>query len=287
MARGLKAWYEVFENVIWKMETYDNVFEFPKEYTIDNFWIIKGNTNSVWMRSAPISTSKIVILIGRLLVLLWGIIFLCYFYKYTNPIIWSCNNWNTYKQIYGWKVLWEAFNLKFWVVTIGVPALLIYSKLLIHSSTLKTDAEIEFENSLISNIKANIFDKNMWNGQPEYRYYADVLLSSLEQGVTTKGNKYFKSIIIDTKKQNFYKFNHIYDNPNNTIEITELTHRDTLLNYLNNVLLNHNRLDTKHYIIRIIKPINYPRSTIRYKIKCHICLRYIINEFFEREIFKI
>ena len=39
MARGLKAWYEVFEMAIWQMETKDNVFDFSPEYTINNFWM--------------------------------------------------------------------------------------------------------------------------------------------------------------------------------------------------------------------------------------------------------
>lgn len=78
MARGLKAWYEVYEMAIWRMETYKNEFKYPREYLINNFWTVKESSCCLkkwFMDSKPFSPSKIVILIGWLLVIIWAIAF--------------------------------------------------------------------------------------------------------------------------------------------------------------------------------------------------------------------
>lgn len=75
MARGLKAWYEVYESAIWEIETYKNEFKYPRKYLINNFWSVKESDcclKRLVTDSKPISPSKIVILIGCLLVTIWG-----------------------------------------------------------------------------------------------------------------------------------------------------------------------------------------------------------------------
>lgn len=74
MARGLKAWYEVYENAIWDIESNSNTFSFDRRYTIDNYWSVKTNGFNPF-DSARYSPSKIVILIGHLLSFAWLIAF--------------------------------------------------------------------------------------------------------------------------------------------------------------------------------------------------------------------
>ena len=80
MARGMKAWYEVFEMAIWNMEN-DNALKMPKDnkYKIEKFWRIK-DSRVVWQKAffgaESNSPSKIVILIGRLLCFVWFFAFM-------------------------------------------------------------------------------------------------------------------------------------------------------------------------------------------------------------------
>lgn len=89
MARGLKAWYEVYEMAIWNIETYKNEFQYPQDYLINNFWTIKESRN--WITSAkPYSPSKIVILIGWLLVIIWGGALLYSIIRFSIPTLKCC-----------------------------------------------------------------------------------------------------------------------------------------------------------------------------------------------------
>lgn len=78
MAKSLKCWYEVFENAIWEMESYANVFNFDSKYLIHNYWTTKEQENNL---SSP---SKIVIHISILLIIFWtcAIIFSLFFVKH-------------------------------------------------------------------------------------------------------------------------------------------------------------------------------------------------------------
>ena len=70
MAQGLKAWYEVYENAIWDIEEKDNILNFDKKYTIENYWCVKDGRCRLF-KSKRYSSSKIVILIGRLMSFVW------------------------------------------------------------------------------------------------------------------------------------------------------------------------------------------------------------------------
>ena len=131
MARGLKAWYEVYEMAIWRIESQDNVFDYPHNYTIDNFWVIKETKNRCQksvMSSASFSPSKIVILIGRLLTIIWFSVLCTYSYNKFN-----CEFYFDITKPNGWFFL-----------TIGLTLIVIYlAKFLVQSSTLLTDGEKE------------------------------------------------------------------------------------------------------------------------------------------------
>ncbi|MBR4326806.1 MAG: hypothetical protein IKP73_14910, partial [Bacteroidales bacterium] len=91
MARGLKAWYEVYENAVWDLESKSNVFKFDRQYTIENYWNVKTNGLRPF-NSDRISPSRIVILIGRLMALSWS----------SSLIVWlwnlcGCTWFETYK----------------------------------------------------------------------------------------------------------------------------------------------------------------------------------------------
>lgn len=70
MTKASKAWFEVYENVIWELESLNNEFGYDSKYLIHNYW----NTKDGERISSP---SKIVIAIGALLIGFW-IIALCF-----------------------------------------------------------------------------------------------------------------------------------------------------------------------------------------------------------------
>lgn len=75
MARASKAWFEVFENVIWHIEDVLNKLKRNRDLLIHNYWSIKREKH--WycprnlFRAKPFSPSKIVIGIGWNLISLW------------------------------------------------------------------------------------------------------------------------------------------------------------------------------------------------------------------------
>lgn len=70
MAQGLKAWYEVFEIAIWDIESHHNIFNFPPNYTIGNYWYVDENKTS-----KPFSPSALVMSIGWCMMIFWGVVF--------------------------------------------------------------------------------------------------------------------------------------------------------------------------------------------------------------------
>lgn len=64
MVNASKAWYEVYENAIWEIESLRNDFGFSPNFLIHNFWSSKdGNRKQ--------SPSKLVLLIGYMLFVIW------------------------------------------------------------------------------------------------------------------------------------------------------------------------------------------------------------------------
>lgn len=126
MARGLKAWYEVYESAIWDMESKHNVFEFKRNYTIENYWGLKTNGYSSFS-SDRLSPSKIVILIGHLLRIIWFIAYCsCLFISFDCilPIQTQHNIFWTY--LIGWvfyfgmlSVFLERYKIKHYIIIVG------------------------------------------------------------------------------------------------------------------------------------------------------------------------
>lgn len=75
MARASKAWFEVFENVIWQIDSVSQDDTIDDKYLIHNYWSIKRE-DKWWkpknlFRSRPFSPSGIVIGIGWNLIVIW------------------------------------------------------------------------------------------------------------------------------------------------------------------------------------------------------------------------
>jgi len=77
MAKGSKAWYEVYEIKICEIEKEEDL-EIEKEYTMGGMekktWE-GADTNLMTNKAGQYSVSKLNILIGRFLMIIWGIIF--------------------------------------------------------------------------------------------------------------------------------------------------------------------------------------------------------------------
>ena len=135
MARGLKAWYEVYETAIWDIESFKNEFNYPHQFTIDNYWGLKRSDCFIqrwFFDSKPFSPSKIVILIGWLLVIVWFIALVF------SILSWLCNTGVICCLIpccSGCK-FWINWIFAFIIVD-GLIGLLLIIRVMIISSTLR------------------------------------------------------------------------------------------------------------------------------------------------------
>lgn len=149
MARGMKAWFEVFENALWKMDK-DNVFKLPNnnEYNIENFWRLKDNLfvfQKAFFGAESNSPSKIVILIGRILCFIWSVAFLWALLSAYNII-----SAFTFVE-FSWWIL----------IPLVISAVLIYfSHFCIQGSVLLSDGEIEVKKLIETQIDTIIKEKN-------------------------------------------------------------------------------------------------------------------------------
>ena len=152
MARGMKAWFEVFEMAIWQMDR-DNVFKLPEDniYKIENFWRIK-DSRFVWQKAffgaESNSPSKIVILIGRLLCLVWFFAFL-----------WALNSY--YNLTFSFSSSAPFLNNIWYFGILFISCVFIlFIHFFIQSSTLLSDGEAEVKKHIETQIHAVIREKN-------------------------------------------------------------------------------------------------------------------------------
>lgn len=142
MARGLKAWYEVYECAIWDLESKNNEFKFERKYTIENYWSIKNN--GVWFLNAGrISPSRIVILIGHLMSCAWGISFLIWLWKKCN-----CTFGETNIPV-----------LSFWGIIIGGVIIISVCYLVVHTTTLRNSEEEMYYREIRNDLNAKDFQQ--------------------------------------------------------------------------------------------------------------------------------
>lgn len=89
MAKGSKAWYEVYEIKICEIEKEEDL-EIEKEYTMGGMekktWE-GADTNLMTNKAGQYSVSKLNILIGRFLMIIWGSIFIIHYVA----IVWGLN----------------------------------------------------------------------------------------------------------------------------------------------------------------------------------------------------
>lgn len=124
MARGLKAWYEVYETAVWDLESKSNVFDFDRRYTIENYWSVKTNGFRLF-NSDRISPSRIVILIGRLMSCTWCVSFLIWLFKCCN-----CTFFDTSRPV-----------LSFWGIIIGCVVIMWICYCSVKTTTLRDKKE--------------------------------------------------------------------------------------------------------------------------------------------------
>jgi hypothetical protein len=140
MAQGLKAWYEVYESAIWDIEEKDNILKFDKKYTIENYWSIKRGRCRLF-KSKRLSTSKIVILIGRLMGLVWLISLTFALYNYYDcDLIDDKLIENIYQRVSEYK------NCVFWLIPALIYGVIHLGLLLIRSSALRSPYEQKIYN---------------------------------------------------------------------------------------------------------------------------------------------
>ncbi len=142
MARGLKAWYEVYESAVWDLESKSNIFEFDRKHTIENYWSVKTNGLSPF-NSDRISPSRIVILIGRLMSLSWGVSFLVWLYKSCK-----CTLFDTF---------WPVWS--FWGIVFGVIIVIWSCYCFVKSTTLRNSEE----DKIYWEIKKYLYSKDAEN----------------------------------------------------------------------------------------------------------------------------
>lgn len=83
MSKATKAWYEVFEAAIWDIESYEKEI-YPEKHLIHNYWylktdkdFLKKNKMERMLSTRDFSPSKIVIVIGWMLVAFWILTAVC------------------------------------------------------------------------------------------------------------------------------------------------------------------------------------------------------------------
>lgn len=126
MARGLKAWYEVYEDAIWDIESAKNVFNFDRKYTIENYWYIKTEGFS-FSNSDRISPSRIVVMIGHLLSVVWLFAFGKCLYVYSKCA-----------SVLGWP---QNANGTFWWWFVCGLIVIFLCYLCLYSTTLRNKEE--------------------------------------------------------------------------------------------------------------------------------------------------
>ncbi|MBR4626010.1 MAG: hypothetical protein IKO56_10805, partial [Alphaproteobacteria bacterium] len=139
MARGLKAWYEVYEDAIWDMEEKNNVFHYDRKYTIENYWYVKNE--GLWLfKSNNYSPSKIVILIGRVMGFIWFVTLCVMLFKY-----YGCDFIKKDMLVFKWVT--EYPNLVFWGMVTLIWIIIHLGLCLIKSSSLRdSEEEIVYHN---------------------------------------------------------------------------------------------------------------------------------------------
>ncbi len=264
MARGLKAWYEVFEIAIWDMETNKNVFGYPSGYTIDSYWVVKDTKNDfqkLLVSSASISTSKIVILIGRFLILVW-----------ISAFLYSL--WNYFDCFLYFDLSFENINWGFVISMVCTLWIIAKCHLLVGSSTLNTDEEKAFIKFISSKLQSKLNDVSMWN----YVYYASVLKPFIDvKNITINHNKLFRRCKIKTS----IAYYEVRSFDNNRLKSFNKELGKELVYYMNHVLKNH--FDSGYYVISKVKLKN-DSGKMLFKIKCHFSLWRYFNELLENNL---
>jgi hypothetical protein len=139
MAQGLKAWYEVFEYAVWDLECYNNVFNLPSNYTVNNYWSVDDKK-----LSKSYSPSALVGSVGWCMAAFWVVAF--------------CFNLCCYLVI-------EKADVYYWIV-LGVNVLLVVLTMLftfkriknnVKSSSLRTK---RYEDTFVR-VKTKLLEKNI------------------------------------------------------------------------------------------------------------------------------
>lgn len=206
MARGLKAWYEVYENAIWEIESSKNEFKYPHQYTINNYWCMKESKCFIqkWLFDPkPFSPSKIVILIGWLLISIWLFALAISLYKYLTIERCTCNC--------------GCIHIQFWwsvIIIVLIILILCVNRWLLKSSTLRDREHNEIYKKIRNDIDNKFFSDSNTNTNNEdcYNLYFEVKKDEVSFSFRNKNGfeigrrliiDYYKSVPIDTNMINY------------------------------------------------------------------------------------
>ena len=169
MARGLKAWYEVYETAIWDIESFKNEFNYPHQFTIDNYWGLKRSDCFIqrwFFDSKPFSPSKIVILIGWLLIFIWALAFIFSVYQFLviKRDLCSCG----------------CIHIPYWLPVVGIilfiiVVLWVFNRLL-QSSSLRNKKHNDVYRMIRNDIERKAFSDSIPNANSAdyYNMYFEI-----------------------------------------------------------------------------------------------------------------
>ncbi len=93
MAKGSKAWYELYENAICSIER-EKTIDIPESYKMGNIYSERPIDNNIFTNNAGCySPSKLNIIIGRLFLIIWNTIYIIHL---VFEIIWIKNSNTTH-----------------------------------------------------------------------------------------------------------------------------------------------------------------------------------------------
>lgn len=182
MAQGLKAWYEVFEYAIWDMESYHNVFKYPPNFNIGNYWVVDEDSSS-----RPYSPSALVVSIGCCMIVFWIVAFVfnivSYYCDFFCDVVPKENTANINKlcccvvqtkSVTEHQEISSAQNHVFWIINgilalVDIVVLVILYRCKIKSSSLRT---VKYEEKF-NEIKGKLLSKGIPYTYLEVKHKSD------------------------------------------------------------------------------------------------------------------
>ncbi|MBQ3617345.1 MAG: hypothetical protein II939_04205 [Bacteroidales bacterium] len=235
MTQASKQWYEVYENAIWTIESYENKLHFDPNLLIHNFWASKNGDNAF-------SPSKIMFIIGKILIGVWLAAFLFSLYMFIN---------------YGYP-LYIKCPCTFGLLLIGIYVL-VSERITKHiiSSPIRT----KNEDKVFQNIKNDI--NTIFSNDDEYLYFEIIKEGNIKKVV-------FK--FTDNNADKLSKIINMFPRKDDTLQMTD----NNSNKISNNDAFEIDRFDLKyqfHVIEKYYKEVEDIIEKIRSQLKERIIIK--------------